>query len=724
VAGGLFLVALAAAISGLLRLEVERDATLAVIPETGRIGETYASYLDLFPGDLGTVVVATGELCTPEKWEALIELCGDLEALSVVDKVTALPTVEYVSGKRDAVEVEDFIDLSPERDEKLCRLAREYRPYRSLLLTDDLRAMAIYVRGFKDLDEVTIDAEIERVVDLHRPRFLDGVQGDLFQAGSTYQSAEISRLTARSSLLVLVSAAIMLVISWYVTGLLRVGILAILCGLIGVLCTFALMGYLEIKVDPMNALVTQVLIPLGAAFTIHAWGYAGSRGSWTWRLIPEAAIRPFAFAVVTTMVGFGATTVSTVPAVRHFGLLGVFGIGVCALMTVAVTFPALLGKREERSRQDSRSMPPFLEHPLRISREGVLLLVGVLTLVTVGGLLRVRVDYGPRDYLPLDNPVRIDMDRGAEFFNRIAAQMMVSGDEPDAALEPDLWREIRIFTREMERKYRGLRASWLYDQVSELSLAFTADEPEPVALPDSKELIAQYLLLLDPREVEPYLDWDRTTMMVVFRVPWRSSAGFRPFEKDVMEFARRTGANANLTGKVAAFWKMIDRMAVENVQSLAIGLALVFLLLWALTRAPVTAAIATFVNAVPVLGSLAFLGFMQIDLDLGSSVVSAIALGIVVDDTGHLVARYEKHRRAGSAPEAAARLMLVELWKPVLTTSVAIVVGFSVMNLAELVPFHTFSRTLSMAVICAVLGDLVLLPVLLIHFDRRRGPSA
>jgi predicted RND superfamily exporter protein len=51
---------------------------------------------------------------------------------------------------------------------------------------------------------------------------------------------------------------------------------------------------------------------------------------------------------------------------------------------------------------------------------------------------------------------------------------------------------------------------------------------------------------------------------------------------------------------------------------------------------------------------------------------------------------------------------------------VVIVVGFSVMNLAELVPFHTLSRTLSIAVICAAFGDLVLLPALLIHFDRGR----
>jgi predicted RND superfamily exporter protein len=630
IAIGLFVAAVIAAIPGLLRLEVERDATVAFIPKTDTVGENYARYLELFPGDVGTMVVATGELCTPEKWRALIALSEDLEALPAVDKVTGLPTAEYVVGVGDTVEVEDFIDLRPGRDERLCQLAVEYRPYRALLLTDDQRAMALYVRAFKDQDAVTVDAEIEAVVQRHRPNFLDGAEGDLFQAGATYLAAEVSRLTVKSSLLVAVAAIIMLLTTWYTTGLLRAGFLAVACGLVAVASTFALMGYLGIQQNPTNSLAAQLLIPLGAAFTIHACGYAGSGSSWRWGLIPEAAIRPFAFAVATTMVGFGATAVSSVPNIRHFGLLGMFGIAVCAVTTVSLTFPLLFGKRGPDGRGSSERLPPVLEYPFRMSRRQTLVLVGGLGVLGFAGLLRVRVNYGPLDYIPPDNEVRINMDRGADFFNRISQQMLVSGSGPDAAIEPELWRTIRTFVEEMERTHPGLEASWIYDQVSELSLAFTADEAKPTALPGSKELIAQYLLLLDPREVEPYLDADRSTMSVIFRVPWRRSASFRPFEKNVVEFSRKTGIDAILTGKVSSFYQVIDRIAVENLQSLGLGLALVLLLLWMLARAPRVAVIGTVVNAVPVLASLAFLGFMRIDLDLGSSIVSAVALGIVV----------------------------------------------------------------------------------------------
>jgi predicted RND superfamily exporter protein len=723
IAIGLFLVAVVAAIPGLLRLEVERDATLAFIPQNGTIGENYAMYLDLFPSDLGTVVLATGELCNPEKWQALIEFSEDLEALPVVDRVIGLTTVEYVSGTTDSVEVEDFINLRPERDLELCRLAREYAPYRSLLVTDDLRAMAFFVRAYKGLDLVEINAEIQPLVDRYRPRFQDGPDGDLFQAGQANLHTELSRVTARSSLLVGVSAIIILLVTWYMTNLFRAGVLAILCGIVGVAWTFALMGYLGIKQNPTNSLVAQMLIPLGAAFTIHAWGYAASHSSWRWNLIPAAAVRPFAFAVVTTMVGFGATAVSTVPNIRHLGLLGIFGIAICAAMTVGLTFPALLGKRRHKERRPSDSLPAILELAFRLSRGQIAMLMGIFGLVAGIGLSRLEVDCGSVDYLLPDNPVRIDLDRGAELFSRISVPMVVIGDETDAAIDPELWRPLHVFVQEMEAKYSGLRASWIYDQVSELSLAFTADEIKPVPLPDSKELIAQYLLLLDPRNVEPYLDWDRRSLTVAFRAPWRTSAPFRPFKRDVDDFARQTGINVIVTGQVPSVYEVIDRMAIENLQSLAIGLGLVLLLLWALARVPLVAATATLINAGPVLATLVFFGLAGIDLDLGSSIFSAIALGIVVDDTGHLIARYTTHRRRGCGPEAAARLMLSELWRPVLTTSIVIVVGFSIMNLAELVPFHTFSRSLSTAVVLAVFGDLVLLPALLIHFDRHHGSS-
>ena len=79
--------------------------------------------------------------------------------------------------------------------------------------------------------------------------------------------------------------------------------------------------------------------------------------------------------------------------------------------------------------------------------------------------------------------------------------------------------------------------------------------------------------------------------------------------------------------------------------------------------------------------------------------------------------RYRTRRLEGRTPKEAVDLMLREHWHPVIATTLVVAIGFSVLNFAPLVPFHSFARALSATMLFAVLGDILLLPSLLIHFD-------
>ena len=125
-----------------------------------------------------------------------------------------------------------------------------------------------------------------------------------------------------------------------------------------------------------------------------------------------------------------------------------------------------------------------------------------------------------------------------------------------------------------------------------------------------------------------------------------------------------------------------------------------------------------FANVLPVFGALSFLGLTGIPLDFGTSIVTAIALGLVLDDTGHLLARYYTYKADGLESSVAAERTVSELWRPVVTTTLTTIVGFSVMNMADLVPFHTFSRLLGATMLFALVCDLLILPAMLRHFHQ------
>jgi hypothetical protein len=289
----------------------------------------------------------------------------------------------------------------------------------------------------------------------------------------------------------------------------------------------------------------------------------------------------------------------------------------------------------------------------------------------------------------------------------------------NGALEPELWVKVKTLVDKLKVDFPGLHAAWPYEYLSQLSLAFTANDANPQAFPDSAELVAQYLLLFDERSVESYLDWNRANMAVMFQMPFRNSAEFRPFRDRVNAFLKENGLEGGVTGRMPVFFEAADAVSKSNIESILIGGVAIFALLLLAIRSLRVALIALAVNVLPVVGTLAFLGVFGVYLDVPMSFAAAIALGLVVDDTGHMVVRYDLLRRAGRSAEEAANAMVREYWRPVLFTSVTVIIGFSVMNFAYLTTYHTFSRMICVAMAYALIGDLVFLPALLRHFDRR-----
>ncbi len=724
IAVGVFLLTVAAAFPGITMLHIETDAAAGYIPRRGPEAEFYRRYLDEFIPDFGTLVIATGDVWRPDRWQALCDLSEELEGLDVVERVIGLPNAEYVTGTSEQVEVEDFADLVPEAGNALRDIAVGYKPYIGTLVTPDGRAVALYVPSAEDADALKFDSAVTPIIDKYAPVFKDSAGGDLFQSGDHYVSAEIARLTASSNLMIGASMLIMFIVASIALRSIIGGLMAVASGIFGAYFTFALMGYLGLTQNSVNSLVLNLIIPYGTAYTIHAVDYVKRDRQFFLGIVPVSGVSAFLFAGLSTMIGFGMTAISTVQNIIQFGLLGAFGVLMIMYTTALLTFPitARLAARQ----------PATVEHPtprlilaaMRMSKFRVVSIVVLVLAVTIYGALQTRVNYEAIDYLLPGNAARINADRGTALFSRHTMPLVFSGAKPGDALDPATWAKVDALLTGLERDYAGLRTSWLYDQVEQLSLAFTADEPEPTAMPRDPDLIAQYLVLFDEHDLEPYVDSDRKDLNVVLGIPFRNSASYNAFHRDLDRRLADAGLNAEITGRQHFFFEVGDLIAVQNLQSVGMGLAVLFVSFALMARSARVGGIATLVNAVPVAGCIAVVALLGFDMDIGSSIVAAVALGMVVDDTGHLITRYRAHRSAGLPPELAANRMVSELWYSVAVTTTVIAIGFSVANLAPLVPFHTFSRTLTATMILAVFCDLLLLPALLIQFDREQKPAA
>jgi predicted RND superfamily exporter protein len=113
------------------------------------------------------------------------------------------------------------------------------------------------------------------------------------------------------------------------------------------------------------------------------------------------------------------------------------------------------------------------------------------------------------------------------------------------------------------------------------------------------------------------------------------------------------------------------------------------------------------------------MGAFGVPLNSGSAMVSTIALGIALCDTVHFVMHYRRRRTAGQSPDEAMDDTFGELGRPIVLTSVVNCLGFAVFLLSDFRPMYHFGLLASIAMVAALLGDLVLLPNLLVLADRR-----
>jgi len=125
-------------------------------------------------------------------------------------------------------------------------------------------------------------------------------------------------------------------------------------------------------------------------------------------------------------------------------------------------------------------------------------------------------------------------------------------------------------------------------------------------------------------------------------------------------------------------------------------------------------------NLFPVLVLYGVMGIFKIPLSAGSAMVATIALGIAVNDTMHFVLHYQRFTRDNGFGTRRALVQTIgDLGRPIVLTSVVHIAGFTVFLLTDFQPLFHFGLLSSAAMIAAMMGDLFMLPNLLMLFDYR-----
>jgi hypothetical protein len=114
-------------------------------------------------------------------------------------------------------------------------------------------------------------------------------------------------------------------------------------------------------------------------------------------------------------------------------------------------------------------------------------------------------------------------------------------------------------------------------------------------------------------------------------------------------------------------------------------------------------------------------GLLVGEVNFTMAVVMGMTLGIVVDDTVHLLSKYLRARKEqGLSSPDSVRYAFKHVGGALFTMSVVLIAGFSVLANSSFLANSGMSKLTVIAIACALIADFFLLPPLLMRVDRDR----
>ena len=447
-------------------------------------------------------------------------------------------------------------------------------------------------------------------------------------------------------------------------------------------------------------------------------------------------LQPVFLACLTTALGFLSMNFSESPPLRHLGTFVAFGVGAAFVLSVTL-LPALLSLlpirvRATRDRRDA-AMAALGEFVIRRRRAlGWGFCAIVLALVV--SIPRNELNDVFLHYFDESVEFRRDADFTVENLTGLyTMEYALAAGAPGAITDPAYLSDLAAFAEWYRQQPETIHVNAISDTFRRLNMSMHGDDPAEYRLPASGELAAQLLLLYELSlpfglDLNNQIDVGKSATRMTVATQTLSSNDVIALDRRALRWLADNAPNITRV-ESAGGTLMFAHFGRRNIVAMLLGttIALVgisFVLILALRS--LRLGIASLVpNLVP--GALGFgiWGWAVGEVGVSLSMVTAMTLGIVVDDTVHFLSKYRRARRElGHDSPDAVRVAFRTVGRALVTTSLVLVAGFVVVSFSSFELNASMGRLTALVIALALLADFFLLPPLLMKIDAEPGTRA
>jgi len=500
-----------------------------------------------------------------------------------------------------------------------------------------------------------------------------------------------------------------------------------------------LQAYLGYNITPVNQALIPITMLLGMACTVHVMSEFYSLRTLSKHTALDASkeliknlFKPIFFTQFTTSIGFAALYITKLSPVREFSLLAtilpmiIFILSMTSL-PAALSFLNRLSPATKKAYDNdwltrvTTSLPNF-SYKNRFS----ILAVGLLFIsVSFFSATYIKVDTNIFKFFKGDLKISQDLryfDR--EFKGSSNIDMMLDSELEEGIKEPGFLTKLDALEAFLEKQEKSGKIVGYLDQLKQIRKAFSDNNKEFYKIPDSKPMTSQLLLLFENSgpddDLSDIKDFDERFTRITLPTINMDASEYNQFLDDMMQTINKDFPDLNVTptGPMVMFQAQNEYTDKGISQSFMLSLTFIsvvlFIIFWSIKHG----AIAVFPAVVPIVFAGGCFAMLGKDLNLGSLIVGAMTMGIAIDDCIHVVSRYKLARSLGSSVEHSIKRAMTESGRAIITTSLALVIGFSTFLFARLVPMIDIGWLTTVIFTLALLGCLLFIPALLFIFEK------
>jgi len=346
-----------------------------------------------------------------------------------------------------------------------------------------------------------------------------------------------------------------------------------------------------------------------------------------------------------------------------------------------------------------------------------------LIAVSIAGYSLVEVETNWVKRLKAKHPTRqaheyVDSHMGGS----MSIEIMLDTGKKDGVKDPEFLQQVEALQNHIDKHPLTRKTTSIIDHLKKMRKAMHENTAEYYSLPKTRSQVSQYLFLYETsggEEMDKLISFNYDIAHINARTESLGTKEIYEYMNYIKSFVKEDitpSIEVKYTGGMGLVRGISEHIKSSQQISFSMAFVAITIMMILVLRSFKLGLISMVPNVFPVIISLGFIGYLSIPLSIPLMMMSAVIIGVAVDDTIHFFSRYRLEFSRLGGYEQALKATLMTVGRPITFTTITLVVGFSVYTLSNTYSLIHFGLMAGFAFIWALLADFFLAPAMMLLF--------